>query len=105
MCSSSWAIISQVCCLTSCELLHKTDTPKGSNTHPRPGPEQVGGFRTLVAVVRRYGAAAADPADLQLLPPENSVLALIRASQRFDQVNLPPSPQETAAGRKQDTIF
>lgn len=77
---------------------------QGSDAHPRPGPE-AGGFGIRVAVVRRDGAAAAGPADLQLLPPKNSVLAVIRTSQRFDQVDLPPGLQETAAGRKQGVIL
>lgn len=98
MFSGLWAmLISAACRLTSCEQVHKTQMLQGSNTHPRPGPE-LGGFRIPVAVVQRYRAAAASPADLQLLPPKNSVLALIGTSQRFDQVNPPPGLQETAAG-------
>lgn len=65
----------------------------------------MGGFRILVTVEQRYRAAAASPADLQLLPPKNGVLAIIGTSQRLDQVNLLPGLQETSAGRKQDVIL
>lgn len=89
--SSLWLTIAGVSCwLTSSEHFYKTDPLQGSNTHPRPGPEEAGEFRALVDVVRRSQSysTAGRPTDLQLLPPKDSVLAVVRARQRFDGVNL-----------------
>lgn len=61
-------------------------------THPRSGPEEAGEGRGPVPVVRRAGvrrgAAAGPAADLQVLPPVNRMVAVVRLSQRLDEINL-----------------